>query len=131
MTENVETTDTAAGVSSPQGDEPEEEQVVPPKPNADYLQADDLTLCDHTSEQCFAVRRRTIARPTYSLPAVARLHMLAEVIGNPSGLLECQWKIADVVAESVNALEQRLLQVADADCSEDETDSTGVLCPVA
>lgn len=137
MTESLDTDDTAPVLNPEQGGEApvfeqDEEQAVPPEQTADCLQVDGLALCDDTSEQCYAVERRTIAQPTYSTPAVARLNLLAEVIGNPSGLLECQWKIADVVAESVNALEQRLLQIADRtdrDDSEDETDYTGACSP--
>lgn len=127
MTESSEIDVTRPG-STPQEGGQEEEQVNPPQQSADCLQSAGMALCDYTSDQCFAVERRTIARPTYSMPAIARLHMLAEVVGNPSGLLECQWKIADVVAESVNALEQRLLQIPDAssrDISQDGTDSAG------
>lgn len=131
MTESLETGDTAASAQPADGKQ-EEEQTVPTEQNADYLHDDGLDLSDHTSDQCFDVERRIVGQPTYSMPAVARLHLLAEVIGNPSGLLDCQWKISDVVAESVNALEQRLLQVTDStdkDVSEDETDCTGACAP--
>lgn len=120
--------DATGPASNPLEGEQEEEAEKPSQQNADCLQSQGLALCDYTSDHCFAVERRTIARPTFSMPATARLQLLAEVIGNPSGLLECQWKIVDVVAESVNALEQRLLQIPDAtsrDISEDGTDSTG------
>jgi hypothetical protein len=132
MAASVETISTTADVEPDVCDMVEqqgEEQGNPPAQSQDCLQQDGLALCDHTSKQCFTVERRIIARRVYSLPAVARSHLLLEVIGNSSGLLECQWKIADVVAESVNALEQRLLRIADSTESEDGSDSTGKCLP--
>jgi hypothetical protein len=121
-------TETAASVACPEFFPNEAEQGQeqgPPERSAGCLQDDSRVLCDQTGECCFVVERRIIAQPTYTMPADARVHVLAEVIGNPSGMLQCQWKLADVVAETVNALEQRL-QVGSTDWdSEDAADSTG------
>lgn len=122
----------APPASSLEQDEKEEgkEPELSHEQSADSLNARGSAISDQTGAGCFHVERHTIAQPTYSIPAIARLHVLTEVIGNPSGVVDCQWKLPDVVAESVNALEQRLLKTGDAedrDLNENEEQPTSML----
>jgi hypothetical protein len=59
---------------------------------------------------CFEVQRHFTARPTYAIPTTQRQKVFREVIANPSGLMEYQWRCPDGIKECVNALEQRLVQ---------------------
>lgn len=63
-------------------------------------------------EACFALRRQLLANPTYALPTRARIDLVGEVMQKPSGMVEHQWHMPDLVKECVYALEQRMLHGA-------------------
>lgn len=67
---------------------------------------------DRPEDACFALSRQLLADPTYALPAQPRVALVGEILEKPSGMVEHQWHMPDLVKESVYALEQRLLQGA-------------------
>lgn len=67
---------------------------------------------ERPEDACFALNRQLWANPTYVLGTSMRVSLVGEILEKPSGMVEHQWHMPDLVKESVYALEQRLLQGA-------------------